>query len=94
MQYTASSFAQPLTSVFAALLRTQRDVGAPEGLFPRAGSFASRTADVCRAGFDELLFAGIGRALWALRFLQHGRVHLYVLYVMLTLVVLLVWKLG
>jgi hypothetical protein len=29
-----------------------------------------------------------------LRWLQHGRVHLYVLYVAATLLVLLLWKLG
>ena len=40
------------------------------------------------------VFTGIGRGLSALRWLQHGRVQLYVLYIALTLLVLLVWKLG
>ena len=34
------------------------------------------------------------RAAGRLRWLQHGRLHLYVLYIAVTLLVLLVWKLG
>ena len=94
MQYTAASFAQPLTTLFGGLLRTQRDVDAPRGWFPRAASFATTTPDVCGQHAYTPLFAAIGRGLGALRWLQHGEVHLYVLYIALTLLVLLVWRLG
>jgi hypothetical protein len=40
------------------------------------------------------LFAKIRRGLEGLRWLQQGRVQLYLLYIFITLVVLLVWKLG
>jgi hypothetical protein len=40
------------------------------------------------------LFVRIGRGLSSVRWLQQGRVHLYVLYIALTLLVLLVWKVG
>jgi hydrogenase-4 component B len=94
MQYTASSFAQPLTDLFQVVLRTRRDLVAPTGLFPSDASFATHTADVFSAGVYEPLFTGVNRGLSALRWLQHGRVHLYVLYIAVTLLVLLVWKLG
>ena len=40
------------------------------------------------------VFAGLERTLAPLRWLQQGRVQLYVLYIAFTLLVLLVWKLG
>jgi len=94
MQYTASSFAQPLTDLFALFLQTRRNLVPPEGFFPRAASFATETPDACTDRLYTPVFATIGRGLAALRWLQHGQVHLYVLYIALTLLVLLVWKLG
>jgi formate hydrogenlyase subunit 3/multisubunit Na+/H+ antiporter MnhD subunit len=94
MQYTASSFAQPLTSLFQFLLRTRFQHFMTPGLFPHTASLATETEDLSRARLYLPLFVSIGRSLSSLRWVQHGQVHLYVLYVALTLVVLLVWKLG
>jgi NADH:ubiquinone oxidoreductase subunit 5 (subunit L)/multisubunit Na+/H+ antiporter MnhA subunit len=94
MQYTASSFAQPLTSVFHLLLRTRSHHAMLPGLFPRAASLATETEDLSHARLYQPLFVSIGRSLSALRWVQHGQVHLYVLYIVLTLLGLLVWKLG
>jgi hypothetical protein len=94
MQYTASSFAQPLTELFGALLQTRSQRTAPVGLFPPAASLTTETPDVCGDRVYGPLFSAIERALAAFRWLQHGRVQLYVLYVALTLVALLTWKLG
>jgi formate hydrogenlyase subunit 3/multisubunit Na+/H+ antiporter MnhD subunit len=94
MQYTASSFAQPLTELFRLLLQSRRHLVPPVGLFPRHASLTTETPDVCAERFYTPVFTAIGRSLSALRWLQHGQVHLYVLYIALTLLVLLVWKLG
>jgi formate hydrogenlyase subunit 3/multisubunit Na+/H+ antiporter MnhD subunit len=94
MQYTGSSFTQPLADLFAPLLRTRVHVVPPDGAFPRAASLATETPDLCGDRMYGPAFAGIESALAAFRWLQHGGVHLYVLYIALTLVALLVWKLG
>jgi hypothetical protein len=94
MQYTAASFAQPLADLFEPLLGTRRRLSLPESVFPRTASFASETPDVYRERFYRPVFTGIERSLSAFRWLQHGRVQLYVLYIAFTLLVLLVWKLG
>ncbi|HUI27659.1 MAG TPA: proton-conducting transporter membrane subunit [Candidatus Kryptonia bacterium] len=94
MQYTASSFAQPLMHLFGVLLQTQQRTVTPAGFFPRAASLITKTPDVCAERLYQPAFRGIGRGLSSLRWLQHGRVHLYVLYIAVTLLVLLVWKLG
>ena len=94
MQYTASSFAQPLTELFRLVLRTRVRLVAPDGPLPGASRCWSReTPDVCREAVFRPAFAGIRRALDRLRWLQHGRMQLYVLYIVLTLLALLVWKL-
>ena len=94
MQYTASSFAQPLTTLFRLVLRTETRAEPPVGFFPRQGALFTETPDAFREALFRPAFAGIGRALGRLRLLQHGRIQLYVLYVVLTLIALIAWKLG
>jgi hydrogenase-4 component B len=93
MQYTASSFAQPLTALFRPVLRTRTRLTPPVGLFPARGALVTETPDTFREGLFRPAFAGMERALGRLRLLQHGRIQLYVLYVVVTLVVLMVWRL-
>jgi formate hydrogenlyase subunit 3/multisubunit Na+/H+ antiporter MnhD subunit len=94
MQYTASSFAQPLTTLFRLVLRTQTHAKPLVGLFPRQGTLVTETPDAFRETVFRPAFAAIGQALGRLRPLQHGRMHLYVLYIVLTLIALIAWKLG
>ena len=46
MQYTASSFAQPLTDLFKTFLRTDRKEENPPGIFPEGTSFSTETPDL------------------------------------------------
>jgi hypothetical protein len=64
------------------------------GLFPQSASLTKETADLSWAWLYQPLFAGMNRLFASLRWVQHGHVHLYVLYIALTLLVLLVGKLG
>jgi len=94
MQYTASSFAQPLVELFRGVLHTHHDVAPPHGIFPRTARLATETPEVVEVGFLRPLFAAIARLAQRLHVLQHGRVQLYVLYLALALLALLVWQLG
>jgi len=94
MQYTASSFAQPITGLFSFFLRTRERAVDPEGYFPGPASYATETPDVFREGLYRPAFEGALKTALRLRWLQHGRIQLYVLYIALTLLVLLVWRLG
>jgi formate hydrogenlyase subunit 3/multisubunit Na+/H+ antiporter MnhD subunit len=94
MQYTASSFAQPLTDFSAALLRPRKRFRMAQGYFPSEAAFSTQTPDICTDGIWKPAFAGTEWLLSRLRGLQTGSVHLYILYIALTLVGLLVWKLG
>jgi hydrogenase-4 component B len=92
MQYTASSFAQPLTRLCAPLLRIRTSGEVPSGPFPRPTSFASRSTDVTEGLFAGL-FAGVAGVAMRLRPLQRGSTQLYVLYTALAALVLLLWGL-
>jgi hydrogenase-4 component B len=94
MQYTASSFAQPLTSLFGLVLRTREALAAPSGYSPRSASLTTETPDVCHVALYRPLFSAIRRGASRLRWLQYGHVQLYVLYIAVTLLVLLIWQLG
>ena len=93
MQYTASSFAQPLTDLFRPFLRTRRKTLSLKEVFPGEASLATHTPDVFREGVFGPIFAATVRALGRLKAIQQGRVHIYVLYVVIAILVLLVWKL-
>jgi formate hydrogenlyase subunit 3/multisubunit Na+/H+ antiporter MnhD subunit len=94
MQYTGSSFAQPLVELVGPLLRTRKDIVRPAGLFAKIATLWTETPDANR----ELIYAPTFRAIYGailrLRWLQHGRLHLYVLYVAITIVFLLFWSFG
>ena len=94
MQYTASSFAEPFTTFFRTLLCAEAHGEAVEGIFPARASFASHARDFFRAMVYAPAFRLVGRSLSSWRWLQHGNVHLYVLYIAIALIVLLVWTFG
>jgi formate hydrogenlyase subunit 3/multisubunit Na+/H+ antiporter MnhD subunit len=93
MQYSARSFAQPLLAPFAPILHVRVEEDGPSGYFPRGARYDEHLGDL--AG-ERLLIPGTRRvvhALSRLRVIQQGRVQLYVVYIVATLVALLVWQL-
>jgi len=94
MQYTSSSYAQPITWFFASVLRTRKTLKAPEGLFPADASLHTETPDVSMEHGYRPAFSLINWLFSKLQWIQHGRVNFYVMYIALTIVVLLVWFLG
>jgi len=94
MQYTASSFAQPLTDLFKIVLGTRKQGSAPSGFFPQRATFETQTPDAAREHLFVPLFRLIDRALSPVRRMQHGRIHEYLLYIALVLILLLIWKAG
>ncbi|NLT75415.1 MAG: hydrogenase [Planctomycetes bacterium] len=95
MQYTASSFAQPLVDLFRTLLGTRKRGMAVRGFFPARATFETDTPDAAQERLFAPLFQSIDRLVAPIRRMQHGRVHEYLLYIAATLVLLLLfWKAG
>ena len=91
MQYTASSFAQPLTTQFHLLVRNREALVPPTGYFPTAASYSSDSGDPWLQLLFVPTFRWFDRIVSRLNVIQHGHIHVYVLYVAATLVALLLW---
>ncbi|WP_429884801.1 proton-conducting transporter membrane subunit [Geoalkalibacter halelectricus] len=90
MQYSASSFADFLVRLLRFGLWSERHGGAPRGLFPAPGQFASHTPDLVLDRGLRPAFSGLAWLFRRMRALiQNGLSACYLLYVALTLIVLL-----
>jgi formate hydrogenlyase subunit 3/multisubunit Na+/H+ antiporter MnhD subunit len=94
MQYTAESFGRPLLEPFALIVGARVDASGPEGVFPAVARYQRHIGDM--AG-ERVFLPAYGRVLQLfsrVRGLQHGRIQLYLAYILITLIVLLVWQLS
>ncbi|HOA06117.1 MAG TPA: proton-conducting transporter membrane subunit [Candidatus Fermentibacter daniensis] len=93
VQYSASSFADPIVRMFRIVLRTRRHVQAPEGFFPTAASLETHTDDVLMARVFEPAARGVTRLASLVSRLQQGSTHLYLMYIFVTIIILMIWNL-
>lgn len=90
IQYTASSFAQILAAQFEWLLHPITRTPRVDHLFPGPASFSQNTPDLILERALEPGARRIAEQMIRLRFLQHGRVQFYVLYLAVALILFLV----
>jgi hydrogenase-4 component B len=88
MQYTASSFAQTLVGFFSWALRPEIHTSAARGLFPSPAEFHTHVPDTVLDRAVVPLSRGGASALRWFRWVQHGNVHLYLLYILAAVLVL------
>lgn len=89
MQYTASSFADGLVGLFRWALWTEVHAPRAARLFPETARLHTHLPDPV---LDRLALPGaawLARASLSLRWIQRGRLHAYVLYILIALVVAL-----
>ncbi len=91
MQYTGSSLGNTLVELTAFLVWPKRCRTALRGLFPRPSAFKSLVQDTVLDRLVLPIFKTVGRFLPQLRVLQQGQTHVYVLYILLVMIVLLIW---
>jgi formate hydrogenlyase subunit 3/multisubunit Na+/H+ antiporter MnhD subunit len=92
MQYTGQSFAEMATRrVLPRFLRPHAMRKAPQGLFPSMSEFDSRSPDPISEKIYEPFFRELADRFARLRILQQGKVHIYVLYIALSVLMALAW---
>lgn len=94
MQYTATAFSKPLRMIFRAIYRPTREVQA-DFHFSRYFTRAVRFKTEIDPTFERLIYRPLNRLVLGIarrsRRLQPGSVHLYLLYIFVTLLLLLAY---
>lgn len=92
MQYTGRSFAEFLNArALPRWIRPSLRLQPPKGLFPSAADFAGGGDDPMMHGIYEPFLVHTGNRFSRLRFLQRGKLHVYLLYLLAALMGGLLW---
>ena len=91
MQYTGSSFVQQLVSLFAFLLWPRSSLAADCGTASAQEPFQDGESGHGPGSIVRPVFHLAGHYLPRLRVFQQGQTQYYVLYILVTVIVLLVW---
>jgi formate hydrogenlyase subunit 3/multisubunit Na+/H+ antiporter MnhD subunit len=92
MQYTGRSFAEITTKqLLPRFLRPRTMRQEPRGLFPSPGEFNSQYPDPITEKIYEPFFRDWADRFSRLRILQQGKVHVYLVYIALVVVLALAW---
>jgi formate hydrogenlyase subunit 3/multisubunit Na+/H+ antiporter MnhD subunit len=92
MQYTGRSFAQVMAEhLLPRFLRPHRRRPAVRGLFPSPGHFEADSPDPLSHKVYEPFFHSWADRFSKLRVLQQGKVHVYLVYILLVVVLTLAW---
>jgi len=93
MQYGPASFVEPATRLLAGPMGVTSRLDMEQGWFPARARLLVSAPDRLKASVFVPIFELAARVCDSLKVMQHGRVHLYILYVLATVVLLLAWKL-
>jgi formate hydrogenlyase subunit 3/multisubunit Na+/H+ antiporter MnhD subunit len=91
MQYTGSSYSQLVSGLAPRFLAARGRAVPPRGIFPGPSSLSFLRDDPARRRLFDPLFAAAGERFLALRRLQAGKLHLQLLYTVVTLVALVLF---
>jgi hydrogenase-4 component B len=94
MQYSATSFVDPIRAPFASILRTHVVSRPPVGYFPGSALYEDHVRDMAGERVLVPVWRRFLRLNSRMRVIQSGRMQLYLVYVLVTLVALLLWQMG
>jgi len=92
MQYTASSFAGIIGSMFSWVQRPQLHGPGELPVFPGKSAFRGHILDLVLDASVRPAFRACAKFLSSLRFLQAGKIHVYLFYIVVFLIALLLWR--
>lgn len=91
IQYGATSFSELAVSVFNGIMRQRIERPVLTGLFPEAARCIDRPTETILERIISPIFTLIGWTFGFLHRLQHGQMHIYMLYIFVTLFILMLW---
>lgn len=93
IQYSEGSFSEPLARLFNPVMGIVRHGEPVSGVFPKPSSLGLSAPDRVKDLLLTPLFEGIEWLCNACKIIQHGKINLYILYIIATVVCLLIWGL-
>jgi hydrogenase-4 component B len=90
-QYTGTSFSELAVSLLGVIVAPRRSLPKIIGALPGASRFGYAMTETIIDRVLTPLFENVGRAFSFVRRLQHGQVHLYMLYIFATLFTMMAW---
>jgi hydrogenase-4 component B len=92
MQYTGTSFSELAATFLGAIVGLRRQKPAlTNDIFPRTASFQYAVPETVLDRILKPLFHWVGVGFHYIRLLQHGQLHIYMLYIFATLFILMIW---
>ncbi|MGE4538595.1 MAG: proton-conducting transporter membrane subunit [Desulfovibrio sp.] len=93
IQYGAASFVEPAARILSGPMGVKSRLDMAPGWFPVRARLTVTAPDRLKTSVFAPAFELAARVCDSLKVVQHGRVHLYILYILATVVLLLAWKL-
>ena len=91
MQYNGSSFSELAVSIFNGIMHQQVERPSLDGLFPGSSHCSDTPTETMLERMIAPLFTAAGDLFGFLHRLQHGLMHIYMLYIFATLFILMLW---
>jgi hydrogenase-4 component B len=91
MEYTATAFSELAVAVFNGIIRQRISRPVVTGVFPAPARCADLPTETVLERIIVPLFNIAGLSFAFLRRLQHGQMHVYMLYIFVTLFILMLW---
>ncbi|MGI6656670.1 MAG: proton-conducting transporter membrane subunit [Desulfobulbus sp.] len=89
IQYTGASYALSIVSFFRPSVQLRTQYSGISKIFPGETEYGGLIRDVAEIGLERWLVAPVLRLSEKLRWIQHGRIQLYIAYIVLTIILLL-----
>lgn len=94
IQYSEYSFTQPLAAIFGPIMGLTAHGGRVKGIFPAPSSLGLSAPDRIRSHVFTPIFEAIERVCNACKIIQHGKINIYILYIIAIVICLLIWGLA
>jgi hydrogenase-4 component B len=91
MQYGATSFSELAVSIFNGIIRQRVTRPVLSGLFPASSHCSDKPSETFLERVIAPIFTLAGVSFAFLRRLQHGQMHVYMIYIFATLFILMLW---
>jgi hypothetical protein len=93
VQYTSSSFAEPIVTYFSLSLNSKKSLNNNNDILPKNGwHFKSDVNDWILTKIYEPAIKSIEKFLKLFKWFQNGKSGNYVLYIAVTLILIIIWK--